>query len=188
MDEVFPTSPTRQSVLEPEGRILERKSSPNLGVASASTITRHRRPSSPLRWGSSSSANAAPSTPTSITSSPSLKSYDTFPPNYAFSAVFPTSVPSTPTSARSRSPSISSLETIPDSPDAEKAALEEEKLEQLRAAAEAADGAGSDGKKNVDVPARGRTLGLGPRDKRKRWSVCGAERRQDLDLETIWED
>ena len=26
------------------------------------------------------------------------------------------------------------------------------------------------------------------RDKRKRWSVCGAERRGDLDLETIWED
>ena len=25
-------------------------------------------------------------------------------------------------------------------------------------------------------------------DKRKRWSVCGAERRGDLDLETIWED
>jgi hypothetical protein len=28
----------------------------------------------------------------------------------------------------------------------------------------------------------------GSRDKRKRWSVCGAERRGDLDLETIWED
>jgi len=38
------------------------------------------------------------------------------------------------------------------------------------------------------VPVRGRTLGFGSRDKRKRWSVCGAERRQDLDLETIWED
>ena len=25
-------------------------------------------------------------------------------------------------------------------------------------------------------------------EKRKRWSVCGAERRGDLDLETIWED
>ena len=28
----------------------------------------------------------------------------------------------------------------------------------------------------------------GRADKRKRWSVCGAERRGDLDLETIWED
>ena len=38
--------------------------------------------------------------------------------------------------------------------------------------------AGSD----VGVRAAGRG------DKRKRWSVCGAERRGDLDLETIWED
>lgn len=30
--------------------------------------------------------------------------------------------------------------------------------------------------------------GAGRADKRKRWSVCGAERRGDLDLETIWED
>lgn len=30
--------------------------------------------------------------------------------------------------------------------------------------------------------------GAGRGDKRKRWSVCGAERRGDLDLETIWED
>jgi hypothetical protein len=26
------------------------------------------------------------------------------------------------------------------------------------------------------------------RDKRKRWSVCGAEKISDLNLETIWED
>ena len=25
-------------------------------------------------------------------------------------------------------------------------------------------------------------------DKRKRWSVCGAEKRGDLELETIWEE
>lgn len=30
--------------------------------------------------------------------------------------------------------------------------------------------------------------GFGARDKRKRWSVCGAEKRGDLNLETIWED
>ncbi|EPE09451.1 basic proline-rich protein [Ophiostoma piceae UAMH 11346] len=98
------------------------------------------------------------------------------------------SVPSTPTSTRSRSPSISSLETIPDSPDAEEAALEAERIAQLKAAAEAAEN--GDGKKggSMDAPTRGRTLAFGSRDKRKRWSVCGAERRGDLDLETIWED
>jgi hypothetical protein len=97
-------------------------------------------------------------------------------------------VPSTPTSARSRSPSISSLETIPDSPDAEEAALEAERIAQLKAAADAAEGGESKGRSGLDVPVRGRTLGFGSRDKRKRWSVCGAERRGDLDLETIWED
>jgi len=97
---------------------------------------------------------------------------------------------------RSRSPSISSLETIPDSPDAEEAALEAERIAQLKAAADAAEGAdgGADGgaetknRTSLDIPIRGRTLGIGSRDKRKRWSVCGAERRGDIDLETIWED
>lgn len=98
------------------------------------------------------------------------------------------SVPSTPTSARSRSPSISSLETIPDSPDAEAAALEAENIAQLKAAADAADG-GDDARSRLTLDtsgSRGRTLGI--RDKRKRWSVCGAERRGDLNLDTIWED
>ena len=89
---------------------------------------------------------------------------------------------------RSRSPSISSLETIPDTPDAEEEALEAERLAQLKAAADAADGGDGKGRSSLDVPSRGRTLAFGSRDKRKRWSVCGAERRQDLDLETIWED
>ena len=92
---------------------------------------------------------------------------------------------------RSRSPSISSLETIPDSPDAEEAALEADRIAQLKAAAEAAENGDSEeskGRGSLDVPVRGRTLGIGTRDKRKRWSVCGAERRGDLDLETIWED
>lgn len=92
---------------------------------------------------------------------------------------------------RSRSPSISSLETIPDSPDAEEAALEAERIAQLKAAADAVEDGDSGevkGRGGVDVPTRGRTLGIGTRDKRKRWSVCGAERRGDLDLETIWED
>lgn len=92
---------------------------------------------------------------------------------------------------RSRSPSISSLETIPDTPDAEEAAVEADKdrIAQLKAAADAEDGGESKGRSSLDMPARGRTMmGFGTRDKRKRWSVCGAERRGDLDLETIWED
>jgi hypothetical protein len=96
-------------------------------------------------------------------------------------------VPSTPTSTRSRSPSISSLETIPDTPDAEEAALEADRIAQLKAAADAADGE-SKGRSSLDVPSRGRTMAFGSKDKRKRWSVCGAERRGDIDLETIWED
>ncbi len=98
-------------------------------------------------------------------------------------------MPSTPTSARSRSPSISSLETIPDSPDAEEAALEAERIAQLKAAADAVDGGDLKGKGLEASGPRGRTLGGSfGRDKRKRWSVCGAERRGDLNLDTIWED
>jgi len=84
------------------------------------------------------------------------------------------------------------LETIPDSPDAEAAALEAERIAQLKAAADAADGVeDSKAKGTLDVSTpRGRTLGVGfsSKDKRKRWSVCGAERRGDLNLDTIWED
>ncbi|KAJ5163655.1 uncharacterized protein N7500_005485 [Penicillium coprophilum] len=106
------------------------------------------------------------------------------------------SVPSTPTSLRSRSPSISSLETIPDIPDAENEALEEDRIAELKAAADAADAAtnanrrrGASDAPNSFSTMRGGSGGYVARsDKRKRWSVCGAERRQDLDLETIWED
>jgi len=127
-----------------------------------------------------------------VATSPSYRSYDSLSVHYPFNPAYPSSsMPSTPTSARSRSPSISSLETIPDSPDAEEAALEAERMAQLEAAADAAAAEGGEGKARtgLDAPIRGRTLGFGSsRDKRKRWSVCGAERRQDLDLETIWED
>lgn len=101
---------------------------------------------------------------------------------------------------RSRSPSISSLETIPDTPDAEEAAIEAYRLALLRAGADETEGdeAAMELKRRAESVdggvARGRTMtagalgtGLG-RDKRKRWSVCGGERRGDLDLETIWED
>jgi hypothetical protein len=33
-----------------------------------------------------------------------------------------------------------------------------------------------------------RAIRWGAADKRKRWSVCGGEKRGDLDLETIWEE
>jgi hypothetical protein len=67
--------------------------------------------------------------------------------------------------------------------------LQAERIAQLKAAADAADDSGdAKSRSSLDVPTRGRTLAFGSRDKRKRWSVCGAERRGDLDLETIWED
>lgn len=82
---------------------------------------------------------------------------------------------------RSRSPSISSLETIPDSPDAEAEALEAE-AEMKKAAAAAVV--------VVEEESAGRRGGrrAAATDKRKRWSVCGGEKRGDLELETIWED
>ncbi|GJC77809.1 hypothetical protein ColLi_00647 [Colletotrichum liriopes] len=194
VDEAFPTSPVRTSVLESDRKITERNSSTNpMGSAPSMILPRHRRPSSPLRHPGHASTGSLtmPTTPTSA-ASPSFRGYDSFSHGYGVSTSFPSSsVPSTPTSTRSRSPSISSLETIPDSPDAEEAAMEAERIAQLKAAAEAAENGDTGeikGRSSLDVPSRGRTLGFGSRDKRKRWSVCGAERRQDLDLETIWED
>ncbi|KAI7055758.1 hypothetical protein KC327_g17474 [Hortaea werneckii] len=129
------------------------------------------------------------------------------------------SIPSTPTSARSRSPSISSLETIEDAPDLESEAVEvERKIAAERAARIARgeevadessqyDGAGGGTglwrRRSLDTPGvsgSGGRGGLGVRvggtgggyagttTERKRWSICGGERRADLDLETIWED
>ncbi|KAF4995126.1 hypothetical protein FDECE_12897 [Fusarium decemcellulare] len=189
-DEAFPPiSPVRTSVLEPERRHGERRSSSPIMGVSTSTPARLRRPSSPLRTIASSSTGSLgnfPSTPSSsISSASSYRSYDALSGSYGTTY---SSIPSTPTSTRSRSPSISSLETIPDTPDAEEAALEAERIAQLKAAADAADGNDSSDSKGKDGQLRGRTMGFGSRDKRKRWSVCGAERRGDLDLETIWED
>lgn len=172
-DEVFPpTSPIRTSVLD---------------TREPGTIDALGRTSSPLRTTAPpivSSTVSLPSTPSSVATSPSY--------SYSFPAYYSSSIPSTPTSIRSRSPSISSLETIPDSPDAEEAALEDERANKLKSVTEESDGEdlAGDGRarSSLDVPVRGRTLGLGSRDKRKRWSVCGAERRGDIDLETIWED
>ncbi|KAK0657521.1 hypothetical protein B0T16DRAFT_452969 [Cercophora newfieldiana] len=187
VDEAFPSSPTRVSVHDHERKLSERSSAPNLGLGVSSG--RLRRPSSPLRHLAHSPLPGVPESPSATATSPTYRSYDSFPGSAPFGISYPSSsVPSTPSSARSRSPSISSLETIPDSPDAEEAALEAERIAQLKAAADAAEGGDAKGRGGLDVPVRGRTLGFGSRDKRKRWSVCGAERRQDLDLETIWED
>ncbi|KAI9875727.1 MAG: hypothetical protein M1830_008067 [Pleopsidium flavum] len=166
-----------------------------------------RRPSPPLyQIGQPTMSNSSvTSTSASSSSSPSLaptKFNEPYPSNSSFTS---SSMPSTPTSLRSRSPSISSLETIPDSPDAEEAALEAENIARLKAAAddeaEGRDdsicvGDAQQRRSSLDVPGgRSMVLGansfgvvFGARDKRKRWSVCGAERRGDLDLETIWED
>ena len=124
-----------------------------------------------------------------------------FPSMHSLSSASSTShsVPTTPTSVRSRSPSISSLETIPDSPDAEQAAEAETRaIARLKAAAEQQEeqemqeqGRTRGGSLDVPRGQGGGGAGFGwptMRDKRKRWSVCGAERRSDLDLETIWED
>lgn len=137
------------------------------------------------------------STPPPIHTSPMLGSRynESYP---AHSASSNSSMPSTPTSLRSRSPSISSLETIPDIPDAEAEALEDDRIAELKEAADSAEAASNPNRRRGSSDTnpsssfnglRGGPSTYAPRnDKRKRWSVCGAERRQDLDLETIWED
>jgi hypothetical protein len=144
--------------------------------------TLKRRAHSPMRSIRASSVPASPIKPGRYNES--------FPPDLTYSRSFSlasSSMPSTPTSVRSRSPSISSLETIPDTPDAERLAAEEDnrdresrsRMWELYGASTSQAGAGG---------ARGGGAGFGGRDKRKRWSVCGAEKRSDLNLETIWED
>ncbi|KAF2431299.1 hypothetical protein EJ08DRAFT_195849 [Tothia fuscella] len=151
--------------------------------------TSRRRPASPLHQVLSVPFGVPPaSAPSSAAQSPLLsatKFNESFPGELTYSRSFSSSIssmPSTPTSARSRSPSISSLETIPDSPDAEEEAIESDKLDRLRRDAEAGDTL-----RRSSLEGRG-SGGSAARDKRKRWSVCGAEKRSDLNLETIWED
>ncbi|KAJ5539984.1 hypothetical protein N7513_008316 [Penicillium frequentans] len=127
------------------------------------------------------------SSPPSIHTSPTLtgKYNESYP---GLSASSSSSVPSTPTSLRSRSPSISSLETIPDIPDAEAEAVEDDRIAELKAAADAADAASNNNRRRGASETSSSNSFNTARGGRKRWSVCGAERRQDLDLETIWED
>ncbi|KAI9861821.1 MAG: hypothetical protein M1824_001932 [Vezdaea acicularis] len=185
---------------------LLNSSSPLLALSSSNTFPRRYRPSSPLRpplQQPSPMSAVRPRTPTSAGSSPHMsatKFNEPYPTILGYPASFSSisSLPSTPTSARSRSPSISSLETIPDSPDAEQAALEAdaERIASLKEAADAIDRegggsgvSGSGDNRRGGLDASGKIgFGFGTRDKKKRWSVCGAEKRTDLDLETIWED
>lgn len=133
--------------------------------------------------------------PSSTSSSPSLsaqKYNEAFPSalslhHYASNSSF-SSVSSTPSSARSRSPSISSLDTIEDVPDLESEAVEEDS-QRLKLIAESDEEDEGPRRRSLDVPRGfgfGRNGGSGR--ERKRWSICGGERRADLDLETIWED
>lgn len=153
-----------------------------------------RRPSSSsLHSNLSSITTNTTSSPGSVHSSPVMVAtkFNEAYPGLSISSA--SSMPSTPTSLRSRSPSISSLETIPDIPDAEAdaeaEALELEEMTRLKLAAEATDADSLRRRSTADNSPSGNARGYGSRnDKRKRWSVCGAERRQDLDLETIWED
>ncbi|KAF2102906.1 hypothetical protein NA57DRAFT_71890 [Rhizodiscina lignyota] len=174
--------------------------SPHFTINPGNTFpgSRRRRPASPLHQVANatfpSSSNSAEKS--SAQSSPLLgpaKFNESFPgeiPLRHARSFSSSSVPSTPTSARSRSPSISSLETIPDTPDAEEAAAEADRIARLRAPSDGEGGGIRRG--SLDIPGqRSGAVGFGfgtAKDKRKRWSVCGAESRRDLDLETIWED
>jgi hypothetical protein len=84
------------------------------------------------------------------------------------------------------------LDTIEDVPDLESEAIEAERIEKLKLAAERSERGedeeeGGQRRSSLDVP-RGFGFSRGGNRERKRWSVCGGERRADLDLETIWED
>lgn len=107
---------------------------------------------------------------------------DTYPNAFSFGST--SSMPSTPSSFRSRSPSISSLDTIEDSPDAEEAAMlaAEEDAKFRTEMGEAVDV--TDSKRRSSEGSRRE---FRSNKERKRWSVCGAERRADFSLEVIEE-
>jgi hypothetical protein len=100
VDEVFPGLPNRSlmDISETDDtsedhtpRAAERTSSPVLGLPPSTSFTRTRRPSSPLRYlvQHSNSASTAPTTPSSVTSSPSYqysRFNDSFPGTNSYSA------------------------------------------------------------------------------------------------------
>lgn len=155
-----------------------------------------RRPTSPLHASASSPSLGfrtdvrAISPHTTGTQSPGGTNVDkryylneSFPNSFAYSYSSASSMPSTPSSLRSRSPSISSLETIEDSPDAEEAAMiaaEEDAKYRSEDPTE-----GGEGRRRGSLEIRANTLRSNK--ERKRWSVCGAERRADFSLEVIEE-
>jgi hypothetical protein len=214
MEEPYPSGPTWSGLyIEPNipehaelnistsstfshNNISEGESAAPTSTQSAyNTIPRSRRtPSSPL-YHSSSAPNLprVTASPTSGGNSPLLNAQrytnEPYPINHTFSFGSGSSMPSTPTSVRSRSPSISSLETIPDTPDAEEAArLEEEEYLKARAAAVGVGGPENEESDGRDSRRRSSLeMRFGGKDKRKRWSVCGAERRGDFSLEVIEE-
>jgi len=147
-----------------------------------------RRAHSPHRSISSSRASSVPASPLLLPG----RFSESFPADLPYSRgtlSLSSSMPSTPTSARSRSPSISSLETIPDTPDAENLAVEEDRRDRdERKRMWDLYGAPAQAQAAATNSSGVRGGGFGGRDKRKRWSVCGAEKRSDLNLETIWED
>lgn len=193
IDDSYPASPSWSNLnLEPNipehaeldlGDHFGAQSSPS--YASNTFPRSRRRPTSPLHPSASAPVlyHRAVS-PASGSTSPSLAAqrYANEPyPGYSFSSA--SSMPSTPTSLRSRSPSISSLETIEDTPEAEEAAVQEaEEMAKLRA--EENDGA-ADPRRRSSLDSR--IGGLRSNKERKRWSVCGAERRADFSLEPIEE-
>jgi hypothetical protein len=175
------------------GSLRRRPASPLHSFANVPAIVQQPPTSSP---GSMIDQNTNISmNPNSTSSSPSLsaqKYNEAFPSalslhHYASNSSF-SSISSTPSSARSRSPSISSLDTIEDAPDLESEAVEEES-QRLKLIAESDEEDDGPRRRSLDVPRGfgfGRNGGSGR--ERKRWSICGGERRADLDLETIWED
>lgn len=157
-------------------------SSPSYSSHSSTFPRSRRRPASPLSTPSGPTTALGRATLRSSISTPQLAASlynESYPSPYSVSS---SSVSSTPTSFRSRSPSISSLETIPDSPDAE---AEAEHLAKLRAAADQEDQSEDGVRRRAGTDAALKPSARS--DKRKRWSVCGAERRGDFNLETIWE-
>ena len=208
MEEMYPSGPTWSGLyIEPnipEHAELDISHSGGLPHASVSegelshtslstpcnTIPRTRRTHPMSLYHSSSTPNLPRSAASSISASnsPLLNAQryanEPYPLHPALSFGSGSSMPSTPTSLRSRSPSISSLETIPDTPDAEEAARVEEE-EYLKNRASGGEGEEIDGR---DVRRRSSLeMRFGGKEKRKRWSVCGAERRGDFSLEVIEE-
>lgn len=176
------------------GSLRRRPASPLHTMMGLSNPTQNSAPIFPAAVSESQTASSHASSTSDPLSTPQ-KYNEAYPSlhHYASSSSFG-SFSSTPTSQRSRSPSISSLDTIEDTPDLEYQALEAERIETLRLAAERQERQ-ERGELEQDLGGRRRGSFDTPRGfgrvtsrERKRWSVCGAERRADLDLETIWED